>query len=199
MRSWDSSLLADGGRGHGTSRGPNPGAWLARGRPLEGLRTYHIVGQALAQLATTAAFRRSFHHLRLERFLDWASARMRTVGRRAAICGSCDDSRCCRYLQRTLSHKYPTECTCSGVPSILRGGEVVIPRRLGLLRAFGSRLFLGVSVRSGVRGDSPVPTHVLGAGCEALHDRGRARPFNNCVRCPHAPVPGTTPREPGPP
>ena len=49
---------------------------------------------------------------------------------------------------------------------------------------------------------SPVPTHGLGAGCEAPHDRARALPerwFTNSVGCAHAPVPNTTLREPAAP
>ena len=58
---------------------------------------------------------------------DWASARMRRVGRRAAMCRACARRRCRRYRPRTLSHRYPAACTSSGVPSILglRGSGVL--------------------------------------------------------------------------
>ena len=94
------------------------------------------------------------------------------MGRRAAMCRACASRRCRRYLLRTLSHRYPTACTSSSVPSILGGREAVVLRRRVQPPASKGRLFLGANIR--FRGAGRLMGGTQVAPYEAEH-RGKGR------------------------
>ena len=94
MRSWDSSVLADGGHPGGAGTGPaaapatGPG-WRGAG-PWEGLRTEdppHHGGHSLAQPATTAAFRCGVCRLRPGRVGVVAGPRLWRPRCSCGVCG----------------------------------------------------------------------------------------------------------------